>query len=158
MALSSNPISAPFVRCPAGRRGGRAPARARSGDARRGRAPPPRRARLARPPPHATRRAWHATCPPGRARARAPVSSAPTATPPTLPPHLPARQNAGSLGRCYSGADSCSAVQPRRGRPDRRRKRLPNDYEVLIMLDPELTEARQEEIVVRARELIEQGG
>ena len=35
---------------------------------------------------------------------------------------------------------------------------MPNDYEVLLMLDPEMTEARQEEIIVRARELIEKGG
>jgi small subunit ribosomal protein S6 len=35
---------------------------------------------------------------------------------------------------------------------------LPNDYEVLLMLDPEMNEARQEEIIVRARELIENGG
>src|SRR5438477_10959392 len=49
-------------------------------------------------------------------------------------------------------------MQPRRGRLDRRRNRLQNDYEVLLMLDPELAEARQEEIIVRARELIEQGG
>ena len=33
-----------------------------------------------------------------------------------------------------------------------------HDYEVLLMLDPELAEARQEEIVVRTRELVEQGG
>jgi small subunit ribosomal protein S6 len=31
-------------------------------------------------------------------------------------------------------------------------------YEILLMLDPELAEERQEEIVVRARELIERGG
>jgi small subunit ribosomal protein S6 len=31
-------------------------------------------------------------------------------------------------------------------------------YEVLLMLDPELPEERQEELVVRARELIERGG
>jgi small subunit ribosomal protein S6 len=31
-------------------------------------------------------------------------------------------------------------------------------YEVLLMLDPELPEDRQEELVVRARELIERGG
>jgi small subunit ribosomal protein S6 len=32
------------------------------------------------------------------------------------------------------------------------------NYEVLLMLDPELPEERQEELVVRARELIERGG
>src|SRR5215208_1562105 len=62
------------------------------------------------------------------------------------------------MRRCYCAADSCSAAQPRRGRPDRRRKRWPHDYEVLLMLDPELAEARQEEIVVRTRELVEKGG
>ena len=31
-------------------------------------------------------------------------------------------------------------------------------YEILLMLDPELGEQRQEEIVVRARELVERGG
>ena len=30
-------------------------------------------------------------------------------------------------------------------------------YEVLLMLDPELPEARQEEILLRSRELVEQG-
>jgi small subunit ribosomal protein S6 len=36
--------------------------------------------------------------------------------------------------------------------------RLLHDYEVLLMLDPELSEARQEEIVVRTRELVENAG
>ena len=31
-------------------------------------------------------------------------------------------------------------------------------YEILLMLDPDLTEQRQEEIVARTRELIERGG
>jgi small subunit ribosomal protein S6 len=31
-------------------------------------------------------------------------------------------------------------------------------YEILLMLDPELAEERQEEIIVRARELVERGG
>jgi small subunit ribosomal protein S6 len=31
-------------------------------------------------------------------------------------------------------------------------------YEILLMLDPELPEARQEEIVKRARDLVQQGG
>ena len=31
-------------------------------------------------------------------------------------------------------------------------------YEILLMLDPELPEERQDEIVTRARELIERGG
>jgi small subunit ribosomal protein S6 len=31
-------------------------------------------------------------------------------------------------------------------------------YEILLMLDPELADARQEEIVARTRELIEKGG
>jgi len=35
---------------------------------------------------------------------------------------------------------------------------LQNDYEILLMLDPELPEARQDEIIARARELIESGG
>jgi small subunit ribosomal protein S6 len=33
-----------------------------------------------------------------------------------------------------------------------------NKYEILLMLDPELAEGRQEEIVTRARELLERGG
>ena len=32
------------------------------------------------------------------------------------------------------------------------------NYEVLLLLDPELPEERQEELVVRARELVERGG
>ena len=33
-----------------------------------------------------------------------------------------------------------------------------NTYEVMLMLDPELVEERQNEIVTRARELVERGG
>ncbi len=33
-----------------------------------------------------------------------------------------------------------------------------NDYEILLMLDPDLPEERQSEIVKRARELVEKGG
>ena len=33
-----------------------------------------------------------------------------------------------------------------------------NDYEILLMLDPELPEERQTEIVTRTRELVEKGG
>jgi small subunit ribosomal protein S6 len=35
---------------------------------------------------------------------------------------------------------------------------LQHDYEILLMLDPELPEARQDEIIERIRELIEKGG
>jgi len=35
---------------------------------------------------------------------------------------------------------------------------LQNDYEILLMLDPELPEERQNEIVARARQLVERGG
>jgi small subunit ribosomal protein S6 len=35
---------------------------------------------------------------------------------------------------------------------------LQNDYEILLMLDAELPEARQDEIIARTRELIEGGG
>jgi small subunit ribosomal protein S6 len=35
---------------------------------------------------------------------------------------------------------------------------LQNDYEILLMLDPDLPEERQNEIVKRARELVEGGG
>jgi small subunit ribosomal protein S6 len=35
---------------------------------------------------------------------------------------------------------------------------LQHDYEILLMLDPDLSEERQEEIVVRTRELVENGG
>ena len=33
-----------------------------------------------------------------------------------------------------------------------------NDYEILLMLDPDLPEERQEEIVKRTRDLVEKGG
>jgi small subunit ribosomal protein S6 len=33
-----------------------------------------------------------------------------------------------------------------------------NDYEILLMLDPELPEERQNEIIARTRELVEKGG
>jgi len=35
---------------------------------------------------------------------------------------------------------------------------LQHDYEILLMLDPDLSDERQEEIIVRTRGLIEQGG
>jgi small subunit ribosomal protein S6 len=35
---------------------------------------------------------------------------------------------------------------------------LKTEYEILLMLDPELAEERQEEILVRTRELVERGG
>jgi small subunit ribosomal protein S6 len=35
---------------------------------------------------------------------------------------------------------------------------LPNDYEILLMLDADLAEARQDEIVARTRELVEKAG
>jgi small subunit ribosomal protein S6 len=35
---------------------------------------------------------------------------------------------------------------------------LRNGYEILLMLDPDLSDERQEEIVVRTRQLIENGG
>jgi len=35
---------------------------------------------------------------------------------------------------------------------------LLNDYEILLMLDPDLPEERQTEIVTRARQLVEKGG
>jgi small subunit ribosomal protein S6 len=33
-----------------------------------------------------------------------------------------------------------------------------NEYEIMLLLDPELAEERQSEIVTRARELVEKGG
>jgi small subunit ribosomal protein S6 len=33
-----------------------------------------------------------------------------------------------------------------------------NEYEILLLLDPDLTESRQDEVVARARELVERGG
>jgi small subunit ribosomal protein S6 len=33
-----------------------------------------------------------------------------------------------------------------------------NDYEILVLLDPELEESRQGEVVTRARDLVERGG
>ena len=35
---------------------------------------------------------------------------------------------------------------------------MQTEYEILLMLDPELAEERQEEILVRTRELVERGG
>ena len=35
---------------------------------------------------------------------------------------------------------------------------MPHDYEILLMLDADLAEARQDEIVARTRELVEKGG
>ena len=35
---------------------------------------------------------------------------------------------------------------------------MQHDYEILLMLDPDLSDERQEEIIVRTRGLIEQGG
>jgi small subunit ribosomal protein S6 len=33
-----------------------------------------------------------------------------------------------------------------------------NEYEILLLLDPDLTEGRQDEVVARTRELVERGG
>jgi small subunit ribosomal protein S6 len=33
-----------------------------------------------------------------------------------------------------------------------------NEYEILLLLDPDLDDARQDEVVTRARELVESGG
>jgi small subunit ribosomal protein S6 len=33
-----------------------------------------------------------------------------------------------------------------------------NEYEILLLLDPDLTETRQDEVVARARELVERSG
>ena len=33
-----------------------------------------------------------------------------------------------------------------------------NEYEILLLLDPDLTEGRQDEVVVRTRELVERSG
>ena len=33
-----------------------------------------------------------------------------------------------------------------------------NEYEILLLLDPDLYDARQDEVVARARELVESGG
>jgi small subunit ribosomal protein S6 len=49
----------------------------------------------------------------------------------------------------------------RRARPLDRRKEVDgnvNDYEILLLLDAELADDRQQEIVARTRELIERGG
>jgi small subunit ribosomal protein S6 len=35
---------------------------------------------------------------------------------------------------------------------------MPNPYEVLLMLDPELAEERQQEIIARAEEIVTKGG
>src|SRR5438874_9100584 len=88
----------------------------------------------------------------------APAFAATTATRRMRPLHLPSTRTVDSRLDATLRGDSCSAVQPRRGRPDRRRKRLQNDYEILLMLDPELPEERQNEIVARTREPVERGG
>jgi small subunit ribosomal protein S6 len=69
--------------------------------------------------------------------------------------------------RCYTAASSCltRTAVPSGGNPgeadsDRRKELFGTviDYEILLMLDPELPEERQSEIVTRTRELIEKGG
>ena len=69
--------------------------------------------------------------------------------------------------RCYTARSSCltRTAVPSGGNPgeadsDRRKEPLGTviDYEILLMLDPELPEERQSEIVTRTRELIEKGG
>src|SRR2546423_10978100 len=67
-------------------------------------------------------------------------------------------------GRCYSVPTSRHASRrPFPGRRTRRRGRLRpregehgtvNDYEILLMLDPELPEERQAEILTRTQELV----
>ena len=50
-------------------------------------------------------------------------------------------------------------AHPARPHPDQREARgNVIDYEILLLLDPELTEERQNEIVGRTRELVERGG
>ena len=84
--------------------------------------------------------------------------------PPQPPPHRKTPHNASEPGKSlvHGLMLLCRGLLLRnattRGRPDRRRNWLQHDYEILLMLDPELPEARQDEIIARIRELIENGG
>ena len=71
------------------------------------------------------------------------------------------------MGRCYtSGLPASPRAVRSRAAPageadsDRGKEVLGSviSYELLLMLDPDVAEARQEEIVTRMRELIERGG
>ena len=82
-------------------------------------------------------------------------------------PRRPARRSGLSRGRCYTGRLPASprAVRSRaapagEADSDRRKEVFGSvtDYEILLMLDPELPEERQNEIVTRAREPIENDG
>src|SRR5439155_1652565 len=82
--------------------------------------------------------------------------------------HRPARRSGPSQGRCYTG--SLPASPSRRPLPERRQPAGPpqtegreeigrvTDYEILLMLDPELPEDRQNEIVNRTQDLIKKSG
>src|SRR6185436_4904954 len=68
-----------------------------------------------------------------------------------------------SAASCLVFACAVPAHACRRGRlipGEARRKETGNviDYEILLMLDPDLPEERQEEIVKRTRDLVEKGG
>ena len=71
-------------------------------------------------------------------------------------------------GRCYSSADFSPRTRAdpfpsalaREADSDRGKENegTVNDYEILLMLDPETAEERQTEIIARTRELVEKGG
>jgi small subunit ribosomal protein S6 len=64
-----------------------------------------------------------------------------------------------SPGTCLAPAASSRAAQNRRGRlRPKEAQRDVIDYEILLLLDAELSDERQNEIVTRTRELVERGG
>jgi small subunit ribosomal protein S6 len=78
-------------------------------------------------------------------------------------------EEASHRGDATLAAASCSVIAP--FRPERRRQAGPiqtvgrkevigtlTTYEILLMLDPELPEERQDEIILRVRELVEKAG
>jgi small subunit ribosomal protein S6 len=80
---------------------------------------------------------------------------------------VPRRAYGALSGRCYTAAASCLATGapvPRRavtGEADSDRREntgTVTEYEILLLLDADLDEKRQEEIVTRARELVEKNG
>src|SRR5213078_3277918 len=90
---------------------------------------------------------------PARRRLRAPGASA--------------RPRVAPWRRCYTPAASCLATAP--SFPERRQQARPtesmgrrigtmNEYEIMLMLDPELPEERQTEIIERMRAEIAEGG
>src|SRR5207237_10189065 len=119
----------------------------------------------------ATRRASAVARPRGRAPARAPAAEpTPCGARTGIRQGLlrPATRDEASRGRCYSVPTSrhaCRRLVPER-RARRRGRLRPregangtvNEYDILLMLDPDVPEERHDEIIARTRELIERGG